>query len=67
MTPIDYLLLAGVLLAGGYVVSRLFVGWLRSSVDAAEIDRDNEFDAPVGPERESEGLEKAGAPWRFRK
>lgn len=67
MTPIDYLLLAGVLLAGGYVVSRVFVGWLRSSVNAAEIERGNEFDAPVGPERESERVEKTGAPWRFRK
>jgi hypothetical protein len=67
MTPIDYLLLAGVLLAGGYVVARLFVGWLRSSVNAAEIDRDHQFDAPVGPKRELEDVEKTGAPWRFRK
>jgi hypothetical protein len=66
MTPIDYLLLAGALLAGGYAIARLFVGWLRS-VNPAEIERGNELDAPAGPEGELGRVEKTGAPWRFRK
>lgn len=67
MTPIDYLLLAGVVLASGYVVARLFVGWLRSSANHPEVERDSELNAPVAPEREFERVEKAGAPWHFRK
>lgn len=68
MTPIDYLLLAGAVLAAGYVIVRLFVGWLRSSSgNPAEVERDNELDGSVVPERELERAEKTGAPWRVRK
>jgi hypothetical protein len=67
MTPIDYLLLAGVALAGGYVVARLFVGWLRSSADTPGLERDRELNAPVVPEGEFERVEKTSAPWHFRK
>jgi len=67
MTPIDYLLLAGALLAGGYVVARLFVGYLRSSGNPAAVERDNELNPHPLPERELERVEKTGAPWRFRK
>lgn len=67
MTPIDYLLLVGVALIGGYVVARLFTGWLRSSGNPAEVERTNELNAPIVAEREVERLEKTGAPWHFRK
>jgi hypothetical protein len=67
MTPIDYLLLAGALLAGGYVVARLFIGWLRSSTSHPRGERDRELTAPVVPEREFERVRKTGAPWHFRK
>jgi len=45
MTPIEYLLLAGVVLAGAYVVARLFVGWLRSPGVHAEVERENDHNA----------------------
>jgi hypothetical protein len=67
MTPIDYLLLAGALLAGGYVVARLFVGWLRSSTDNFDAGRGQELDAPIVPEGKLERVEKTDAPWHFRK
>jgi hypothetical protein len=63
MTPIDYLLLAGAALAGGYVVARLFTGWLRSSDRPGGIERDDEFDATNVPAR----VEKTAAPWHSRK
>jgi len=63
MTPIDYLLAAGVVLAGGYIIARLFVGWLRSPDDQAGIERGDELNAPILHER----LEKTGAPWHSRK
>jgi hypothetical protein len=63
MTPIDYLLLAGVVLATGYVVARLFRGWLRSSSDNRGVERTNELDAPIVPQR----AEKTEAPWHYRK
>ena len=64
MTPIDYLLLAGFLVAGGYVVARLFTGWLRSAPHAA-LERESELNAPIA--RRLERVEKTGAPWSFRK
>ena len=67
MTPIDYLLLAGVLVAGGYVVARLFTGWLRSSDSQAGLERDGELNAALVPERNFERVEKTGAPWSYRK
>jgi hypothetical protein len=67
MTPIDYLLLAGALLAGGYVVARLFIGWLRSSANHLRDERDRELTAPIVPEREFERVRKTGAPWHSRK
>ena len=67
MTPIDYLLLAGVVLAGGYVVARLFTGWLRSSDNDARTERDEELNAPSIPKRVLEPVEKTGAPWHSRK
>jgi len=54
-------------MAGGYVVARLFVGWLRSSADHPGAERDHELDAPVVPEREFGRVEKTSAPWRSRK
>ena len=60
MTPIDYFLAAGTVLAGGYLVARLFIGWLRSP-DYHE--RDHELNAGIIPER----VEKTGTPWRSRK
>jgi hypothetical protein len=63
MTPIDYLLVAGFVLASGYVVARLFTGWVRSSGNHTGVERGNEVDAPIIPER----VEKTGAPWHFRK
>ena len=62
MTPIDYLLLSGVALAGGYVVARLFIGWLRSSDNHAGIEEDDEPNAPLPAH-----VEKTGAPWHSRK
>jgi len=67
MTPIDYLLLAGVVLAGGYVIARLFTGWFRSSDTDAGSERDGELDAPSTPKRALEPVEKTGAPWHSRK
>ena len=67
MTPIDYLLLAGVLVAAGYVLARLFTGWLRSSGSQAGLERESELNAPLIPERKFERVEKTGAPWSFRK
>ena len=63
MTPIDYLLLAGVVLAAGYIVARLFVGWLRSSSDNRGLEYANELDAPIVPQR----VKKTEAPWHYRK
>lgn len=63
MTPIDYLLLAGAIVAGGYVIARLLVGGLRSSAGPAPIARGDEPEARLTPDR----VEKAGAPWHFRK
>jgi len=63
MTPIDYLLLAGAVLAGGYVVARLFFGWLRSSDNLAGAERDDELSARGLPVH----VEKTGAPWHSRK
>jgi hypothetical protein len=63
MTPIDYLLLAGVVLAGGYVVARLLLGWLRSSDNDPGAERDDELSARHLPVR----VEKTGAPWHSRK
>jgi hypothetical protein len=67
MTPIDYLLLAGALLAGGYVVARLFIGWLRSSANHPRGERDRQLTPPLVPEREFERARKTGAPWHVRK
>ena len=63
MTPIDYLLAAGTVLAGGYLVARLFIGWLRSPDHHAGIEPDRELDADIIPER----IEKTGTPWGSRK
>ena len=67
MTPIDYLLLAGFVLAGGYVVTRLFVGWLRSSTNHGRGERGHEVNPSIVPEAELERVEKTGAPWHYRK
>lgn len=67
MTPIDYLLLAGVVLAGGYVVARLFIGWFHSSANHARIHTGDELNAPLIPKRTLERVEKTAAPWNFRK
>jgi hypothetical protein len=63
MTPIDYLLLAGAALAGGYVVARLFTGWLSSSDKHPGVEREDELNAPI---RQSHA-EKTAAPWHSRK
>jgi hypothetical protein len=63
MIPIDYLLLAGAALAGGYVVARLFSGWLRSSDHHSGTERGDELNPPVVPAR----VERTGAPWHSRK
>ena len=63
MTLLDYLLLAGVVLAAGYVVARLFTGWLRSSSDNRGVECSDEPEAPIVPQR----LEKTEAPWHYRK
>jgi hypothetical protein len=63
MTPIDYLILTGTVLAGGYVVARLFIGWFRSSANHAGIHPDEGLNAPLIPER----VEKTTAPWHLRK
>ena len=67
MTPIDYLLLGGAVVAGGYVVARLFVGWLRSSADHPGVERDPELNAPTVPERELERVRETDGPWDFTK
>ena len=67
MTPIDYLLLAGAVAAGGYVVARLFVGWLRSSADNSGTESDNELEAAIVREGEVKRVEKTDAPWHYRK
>ena len=67
MTPIDYLLLAGSVLAGGYVLARLFVGWLRSSTNHGRGERGHEVDPAIVSEAELEPAEKTAAPWHYRK
>ena len=67
MTPIDYLLLAAAILAGGYVVARLFVGLLRSSATDAQAERELEVEAPIVREPELDRAEKTEAPWHYRK
>ena len=67
MTRIDYLLLAGSVLAGGYVVARLFVGWLRSSTSHGRGERGHEVDPVIVSEAELERAEKTTAPWQYRK
>ena len=66
MTPIDYLVLAGFVLAGGYVVARLFVGWLRCAAKPAEIEPDHADKAPIVSARELERVDNTAAPWHLR-
>ena len=66
MTMIDYLLLGGFVVAGGYTICRLFVGFRNSSAAPARMDRTEEA-------RQAEDAETAGragsvtrAPWQPR-
>jgi hypothetical protein len=63
MTSIDYLLLTGAVLAGGYVVARLFIGWFRSSANHAGIQPDEGLNPPLIPEP----VKKTTPPWHLRK
>ena len=67
MTPIDYLLLAAAVLAGGYVVARLLVGLLRSSAGDPSLEHNSDLKARVAAEPKLERVEKTAAPWHYRK
>ena len=67
MTAIDYLLLGGAVLAGGYVIARLLVGWLRSSPGNQEVEPDEELNGSIVPGRQFERVEKTVPPWQSRK
>jgi hypothetical protein len=38
MTILDYLLLGGALVAGGYLLTRLFIGWRVSTSDSRSLE-----------------------------
>ena len=67
MTPIDFLLLAGAVLTGGYVFARLFVGWLRSSAHDPGAKRDIDHRARLALEPKLERVERTNAPWHHHK
>jgi len=62
MTAIDYLLLTGAAAAGAYVVTRLFVGWRRSSTIDYQREDPKVAKDSVPPDR----IGGTGAPWHAR-
>jgi hypothetical protein len=60
MTAIDYLLLTGVAAVGAYVITRLFVGWRRSSANDYQDRKVAKDSAPT------DRLRGTGAPWQPR-
>ena len=57
MTLLDYLLLGGFVAAAGYVVGRLFLGWLATN-DTSQVDRATAKEGT--PDRASKAVRLAG-------